>query len=256
MREELYAEIFSIEHEHWWFSARHRIVLHLLQHYLPPANGKRQKIADLGCGCGMMLQRLSQKYDPIGLDGSRHAIEFASHRGVKAKLGTLPEDVPLPRETYDAVLLLDVLEHLKYDRASVEVAASLLKKGGILICTVPAHMWLWTERDEHHHHFRRYSRSRFRALFDQPSLRLELLSHLNAILFAPAAVGLLFAKVFERNSVAHLRLPRLNSVLRSVFAYERWILGKVPMPFGLSFIAIARKKVKIPVVTYGSPQNQ
>jgi SAM-dependent methyltransferase len=241
MREELYAEIFKMEQEHWWFAARHRIVLHLLRRYLPPDGGKRQKVADLGCGCGMMLQRLSQKYDPIGLDGSRHAIEFALHRGVNAKLGALPEDVPLSRESYDAVLLLDVLEHLKYDHDSVEVGASLLKTGGILICTVPAHMWLWTKRDEHHHHFRRYSRRQFRALFDQPDLHLELLSHLNAILFAPAAAWRLFAKLFERNSVTDLSLPPFNSVLKSIFAFESVMLGKVPIPFGLSFIAVARK---------------
>lgn len=63
----------------------------------------------------MMPQRLSEKYDPIGLDDSRHAIEFASQRGVKAKLGGIPRDVPLSRESYDAVLLLDVLEHLEHD---------------------------------------------------------------------------------------------------------------------------------------------
>src|SRR5260370_9195570 len=165
MREELYAEIFAMEQGYWWCAAMHRIVLHLPARYLSPKNGKRQKVADLGCGCGMMLQRLSEKYDPIGLDGSRHAIEFASHRGVTARLGALPEDVPLTRESYDAVLLLDVLEHLKDDRGSVGVASSLLKTGGILICTVPAHMWLWTKRDKHHHHFRRYSSTHFPPLF-------------------------------------------------------------------------------------------
>ena len=244
MREELYAEIFAMEKEHWWFAARHQIVLNLLQRYLLSQNGKRQKVADLGCGCGMMLQRVSDKYDPIGLDSSSHAIDFAIHRGVNAKLGSLPQDVPLPRETYDAVLLLDVLEHLKYDHASVEVAASLLKKGGILICTVPAHMWLWSKRDEHHHHFRRYSRRQFRALFDQPSLRLELLSHLNAILFAPAAAWRLFARVFEKEGVTDLKLPppKLNSVLTKIFTFERKMLGRVPMPIGLSFIAVARKE--------------
>ena len=244
MREELYAEIFLMEKEHWWFAARHQIVLDLLRRYLPRQNGERPKVADLGCGCGMMLQRLSGKYDPIGLDGSPQAIEFSTRRGVEAKLGVLPENVTLPRETYDAVLLLDVLEHLKYDRASVEVAASLLKKGGILICTVPAHMWLWTERDEHHHHFRRYSRRRFHALFEELPLRLELLSHLNAILFGPAAAWRLLARVFERNSVTDLKLlpQKLNSALRKIFAFERIILGKVSIPFGLSFIAVARKK--------------
>jgi len=241
MREELYTEIFNMEQQHWWFSARHQIILHLLERYLPATSGPQAKIADLGCGCGMMLQRLSEKYDPVGLDGSRHAVEFALHRGVEAKLGALPGDVPLSQESYDAVLLLDVLEHVKDDEASVAVGASLLKPGGILICTVPAHMWLWTKRDEHHHHFRRYSRKEFRALFDQPYLRLELLSHLNAILFAPAAAWRLLAKVFAKGSVTDLSLPPFNSALRSIFAFERWLLGKVPMPIGLSFISIARK---------------
>jgi len=246
MREELYTEIFNMEQKHWWFSARHQIILHLLERYLPATSGPPAKIADLGCGCGMMLQRLSEKYDPVGLDGSRHAVEFALHRGVEAKLGALPGDVPLFRESYDAVLLLDVLEHVKDDEASVAVGASLLKPGGILICTVPAHMWLWTKRDEHHHHFRRYSRREFRALFDQPYLRLELLSHLNAILFAPAAAWRLLAKVFARDSVTDLSLPPFNSALRSIFFFFFWLLGKVPIPIGLSFISIARKAENSP----------
>jgi hypothetical protein len=35
MREELYSEISAMEQEHWWFVARHRIVLDLLKRYLP-----------------------------------------------------------------------------------------------------------------------------------------------------------------------------------------------------------------------------
>jgi len=242
MQEELYGEIFAAEEKHWWFVARHRIVLHLLNVYMPPIRGIRHNVADLGCGCGMMLHRLAEQYDAIGIDDSRHAIDFALQRGVTAKYGALPDNVPLARESYDAVLMLDVLEHLKDDRAAVEVAASLLKPGGIMICTVPAHMWLWTKFDEDHHHFRRYSKKQFRSLFDQPSFRLELLSHLNAILFAPAALWRILAtKVFERDRARYMRLPPFNSALGSIFASERLLLGKLPMPLGLSFIAVARK---------------
>jgi hypothetical protein len=103
-------------------------------------------------------------------------------------------------------------------------------------------MWLWTKFDEDHHHFRRYSNRQFRSLFDEPSIRLELLSHLNAILFAPAAMWRILAtKLFERDRARYLRLPPLNSLLGSVFAFERLLLGKVPLPLGLSFIAVARK---------------
>jgi SAM-dependent methyltransferase len=243
MQEELYGEIFAAEQKHWWFVARQRIVLHLLERFLPLNSETPPKVADLGCGCGMMLLRLSERYDPIGIDDSQHAIEFALRRGVTAKPGALPDNVPLSRENFDAVLMLDVLEHLKQDHASVEVAASLLKPGGILICTVPAHMWLWTDFDEDHHHFRRYSRRQFRSLFDAPSISLELLSHLNAILFAPAAMWRILAtKVFERDRARYLKIPPFNSVLGSIFAFERLLLGRIPMPLGLSFIAVARKK--------------
>jgi SAM-dependent methyltransferase len=102
MREELYGEIFVAEQTHWWFVARHRIVLHLLERYLPAEDGVLYTVADLGCGCGMMLQRLAANYDAIGIDGSHQAINFALQRGVNAKFGALPEDVPLSRETYDA----------------------------------------------------------------------------------------------------------------------------------------------------------
>src|SRR5205823_14568395 len=125
--------------------------------------------------------------------------------------------------------------------ATVEVSAIVLVPGGVLIWTVPAQMWLWTIRHEHNNQFRLYSRKQFRALFAQPYLRLELLSHLNAILFAPAAAWRLLAKAFARNSVTDLSLPPFNSALRSIFAFERWMLGNVPMPIGLSFISIARK---------------
>ena len=109
MHEELYGEIFAAEQEHWWFVARHRIVLHLLERYLPPNKGKPYKVADLGCGCGMMLLRLSEKLSPSAWP-SHHATEFALRRGVTAKLRFLPENVPLARDSYDAVSLLDVLK--------------------------------------------------------------------------------------------------------------------------------------------------
>jgi hypothetical protein len=108
-------------------------------------------------------------------------------------------------------------------------------------------MWLWTEFDEDHHHFRRYSKQQFRSLFEQSSFHLELLSHLNAILFAPAALWRILAtKVFERDRARYLRLPPFNSALSSIFASERLLLGRLPMPLGLSFIAVARKTNKAP----------
>jgi len=56
MRDELYGEIFAAEQEHWWFVARHRIVLHLLERY----NGK---IRNSSRGCASLARKLRCGFD-------------------------------------------------------------------------------------------------------------------------------------------------------------------------------------------------
>ena len=85
MQDDVYQTMFEVEDRHWWYVAKQQIVLSLLRRYLPSANGIRPRVADLGCGCGAMLTRLSRDYDAIGIDGSPHAIDFCARRGVKAQ---------------------------------------------------------------------------------------------------------------------------------------------------------------------------
>jgi len=177
-------------------------------------------------------------------DGSEQAVAFCAQRGVSAQIGELPDKIPLAKETFDAVLLLDVLEHLDDDRAALQTAAGLLKPGGIIVATVPAYQWLWSPRDEFHHHRRRYSRADFRGLLTLPQLRVEVLSHYNMWLFPPAAAVRLARRFLPREkSQADLHVPPapINLALHRIFGSERVLLGRVPLPFGLSLLAVARK---------------
>lgn len=251
MRDELYAEMFEMEGRHWWFTGKHRIVKDLLRRYVRPAPdqpaGTRPRVADLGCGCGMMPYQLREAYDVVGLDGSAVAVEFAARRGVRIVQGQLPGPIPpeLAPGTFDAVLMLDVLEHLEHDVESAAAAAGLLRPGGALICTVPAYQWLWTKRDEHHQHYRRYYPKQFRRLFARPELRVEVFSFYNSTLFPAAAAARLANKVLrpQDDGMSDLRVPPapVNAALRGLFAAERWALGRVPLPFGLSLLAVARR---------------
>ena len=242
MRDKLYGEMFEMEQRHWWFQAKLTIVASLLKRYLYRSPGQRPRIADLGCGCGMMLYQLRNDYDVVGMDGSPQAIAFCAQRGVKAQLGQLPDQLPFPRHSFDAVMLLDVLEHLERDTETAVAAAALLKPGGILLCTVPAYQWLYSKRDEHHQHFRRYGRRQFARLFNQPSLRLELLSFYNTWLFPLAAASRLATRIIPSDQTKDLRVPPapINRTMAAIFASERAFLGRVPLPFGLSLIAVAR----------------
>jgi 2-polyprenyl-3-methyl-5-hydroxy-6-metoxy-1,4-benzoquinol methylase len=244
MQIDVYRTMFEIEDHHWWYTAKQRIVLSLLDRFLAPQNGSRLRVADLGCGCGAMLARLKDRYDAVGVDGSPHAIEFCAKRGIRAELGQLGGSLSLQNGTFDAVLLLDVLEHLEHDRQTIEQGAALLKPGGIMICTVPAFQWLWSYWDTIHHHYRRYRRRQVGRLFDGLDFRMELLTYANTALFPIAASVRTFQRLCKPSDQhTSMRVPAapLNWTLRTIYASERHVLGRLPMPFGLSIIAVARK---------------
>lgn len=244
MESDLYKEMFETEEHHWWFAARREIVLEMIHRYSDDDNGLR--ILDLGCGCGYTLLFLSGHYkDVIGLDNSDDALQFCRVRGIKAMKGSLPDDVPFEKGSFDVILLMDVLEHVENDRGTVAAAAELLKPGGIIVATVPAHRFMWTRRDDFHHHLRRYSKAEGEKLFDAPSLSRKLLSFYNTILFLPMLANRLAGKILNLDKEGpDIWMPAkpLNFLLEKIFAGERHLLGRIPMITGASLIAVYEKK--------------
>jgi SAM-dependent methyltransferase len=99
--------------------------------------------------------------------------------------GTLEALDPLPR--FDAVLYLDVVEHISDDEAELARAMLHLAPGGRLIVLVPAHQFLFSPFDAAIGHYRRYNRARLRQIGPKNG-RLEQLLLLDSIgLFASLA---------------------------------------------------------------------
>lgn len=109
------------------------------------------------------------------LQGAIDAGEVPAQARVLA--GTL-SNVP-PALGYDAVLYIDVLEHIGDDRAELGRAASAVKPGGAIVVMSPAHQYLYTPFDRKIGHFRRYTRSSLRAI-TPGTTRLELLKYLDS----------------------------------------------------------------------------
>ncbi len=243
----VYEEMFTIEETHWWFISKRNIVLYLIEKLLPKTktNQEDYEIADIGCGCGATLNALSRRYHVFGMDSSDHAVKFCSEKGLSIQKGELPYDTPCEKNRLDAVLLLDVIEHITNDREAVKEAFALLKSGGILICTVPAYQWLWSMHDEMHHHKRRYSKKDFRRLLELSDAEPIVCGHYNAFLFPLALLERITSKFLRRKQPKAIipQFPRtLNSILEKIFSLERFILQKVPLPFGLSLIGVIRKR--------------
>lgn len=83
-------------------------------------------------------------------------------------------------EPYDAILYIDVLEHIEDDAEEVKLATDLLRPGGRLVVLAPAHQWLYSPFDAAIGHFRRYSRAGLVSL-TRDELRLTTLRSLDAV---------------------------------------------------------------------------
>jgi len=245
----LYDEMYQLEQTYWWFAAKRKIVLSILKELLVE-NQKglyKPRICDLGCGCGMMLTEIiNAGFEAVGIDSNDLALKYCSRRGVAAVKGEIGE-IPFPDSDVDAALLLDVLEHLSDEKAAIAEAVRILKPGGLLVCTVPAYSWLWTQRDVFHHHKRRYNLTGllniFRLFGDIEIIRA---TYMNTFLFPLAVVERLVKKLMPPGGKpTDLRIPPLglNQLLKTIFAGERIpITMGIRLPFGLSILAVIRKR--------------
>ena len=84
------------------------------------------------------------------------------------------------KRTFDAILYIDVLEHIEDDAAELARAAEHLNPGGHLIVLSPAHQLAFSEYDAAIGHFRRYNKSMLHAV-EPASLKCTAMFHLDSL---------------------------------------------------------------------------
>jgi len=234
----VYDRMASIDAEHWWFVARRRIVAALIGRFAPrPA----MRLLEVGCGTGSNLAMLSRfgHVEAIEPDDGARAIA-AGRSGIAIRGGLLPDGVDLPDAGYDMILLLDVLEHIGDDAATLRLLRRKLAPGGRLMLTVPAGPWMWSEHDVAHHHHRRYTAAQLRTVLEAAGFRVIHQSHYNSLLYVPIAAARLIGKMTRRKGGDDaMPAPWLNRLLASVFGSEAHWIARVRMPFGVSLAAVA-----------------
>jgi SAM-dependent methyltransferase len=83
-------------------------------------------------------------------------------------------------DVFDAILYIDVVEHIREDAAELATAARHLRPDGKLIVLAPAHQWLFTPFDQAIGHFRRYDKPMLKEVAP-PALRCVRLVYLDAV---------------------------------------------------------------------------
>ena len=239
MERVVYEKMAELDQRHWWYRARREVLAALIRRKArpPPARSCSRSAAAPGTTSRCSANSARSK------DSNWTTKPVQSPRSGSA--GTvisapLPELEGVPERHYDLIGAFDVIEHIDDDKAAMNSIAKRLKRGGRLVVTVPAHQWMWSAHDVVNHHKRRYSKRALRQLIESSPLRLETIGYFNSLLF-PLAVGERLSSKLRGKDDADLSLPPkpLNSALERAFAAERHLVGRLPLPPGLSLFAVA-----------------
>ena len=256
MRKAEIARMFELEDTYWWFVARRLLVRDLLRRYPAPqaagdreagANGTgRPIVLDVGCGTGATLKVLRESGEVVGLDASTEALGYSRRRGHRQLVQARGEELPIASAAVEIVTALDLLEHIPDDGAALREFARVLRPGGLLILTVPAGPFLWSEHDEALDHLRRYRRAELQRMLEAAGFVTELLSPAIAALFLPVAALRLLQRVRRRKKgrpqTAFIIPPRpINWLLIALLTLESRYLMHFDLPLGVSLVAVARK---------------
>lgn len=242
MEKSYYKDYFILEKEHWLFRVRRKIFFYFIKKHTRPG----ARVLDFGCGSGYFVGELQNYgYDAFGVDFEKEAIEYGLSSGVKNLTIGNGDKIEHIDANFDAILALDVLEHIKDEKPVVQELIRVLRPGGAIIISVPAYQWLWGVQDEISHHFRRYTVSSLLRVFEGfRELKAVKKTYFNTFLFPPIAVVRLLSRwlnINKRKSDFELDNPISAALFYFIFNLEYYFLKFINFPFGVSILLVLEK---------------
>jgi SAM-dependent methyltransferase len=160
---------------------RFDVIGQLLERHAPGPD-----ILDVGCSNGALLSWLGDAWSKFGIEPSADAARMARARGVEI-LGSAVSELATSRFQCDAILMIDVLEHIPDPSAFLRSLRWRLKPQGIfLVVTADTDSFPWRLQKSRHwycslpEHVSFFSRSTFRWLareLEMVELESRVLSH-------------------------------------------------------------------------------
>ncbi len=241
MQNYLYTDLYTLEERHWWHVSKRKVVRYLIKKYVKK---KGPHILDVGCGTGKNIEELNKYGQVWGIDNSIEAIKFCKKRGLKnLKLGDA-QKTNFDSRSFDVITLLDILEHTDDNKALKEMHR-IIKKDGLLIATVPAFTWLWSEWDKVLHHKRRYNKKNLEGVLKKNRFQVIKITYLYSFLVIPIyLIRKIKRRLFYKKdypSDFRLNQPILNWTMSILSTLEFKITEKITIPFGTTVLVIAKQ---------------
>jgi SAM-dependent methyltransferase len=210
-------------------------------------------IMEVGCSAGHLLADMRRSLPNATLTGADYTLGTLASLGKKMPAVPLVRfdlaDSPLSSNTYDAMVLLNVLEHIQDDAAATMHIARMLKPGGVAVIEVPAGPKLFDDYDRELRHFRRYTLQGLCKLIEGSGLKVERRNYLGALIY-PAfylakkrSQGNPKQTAERRQHVANAigATSRFNPVGHAIMTLEAILSRAIEFPRGIRCVVTARK---------------
>lgn len=125
------------------------------------------KLLEVGCAYGFFLQEAKPHFDVYGFEVAEAAVESCHRNGLpNVQQGLVTEDYLKQHGPFDAIVLLDVIEHIDDVTGTMQMLANHLRPDGVVLITTgdfdslsakafgdkwrlltpPMHLWFFTQR--------------------------------------------------------------------------------------------------------------
>lgn len=202
--------------------------------------------ADIGCGAGVTLRQF-ERTTGWTVDGfDINAELFGQGRPVAGNVEfyDIREKRSDLSESYDFLILFDVIEHIEEPVAFLRDANFHLKKDGYVFVNVPAVQALYSRYDVAAGHFVRYDKPSLSAVLSRSGLRPVRMDYWGFTLLPVAVLRKLILRgLFRDEDVIRKGFAEPGYLVKNALNLMQRFEGLFPgpLPLGTSLIAIARK---------------
>ncbi len=238
---------YNLGEAYFWLSGHYDAALNVLKPELSrlKKTGCAIQILDAGCGPGNFVSRLKSFGSVCGTDYSNEALLYCLRKHAIPAFRSSLETISIKNESFDAVVSLEVLEHIENDQTVLREYYRLLKPGGVGLISVPAFQMLWGPHDEWFGHVRRYSRHELSEKIKASGFEIVRCDYFKCIFFLPMLIlrnlKRMF-KLYDEVKTDYISIPNwMNQMLRLWIVNEvKWRINQF-LPFGTHLLCLFKK---------------